>query len=142
MNKLNLTILFKPNMGQTSSSQHPEIDTARYLNRRPELRETDVLDIKTMFDTLVPINGYVDINDLEMTFTNSFELQMIKERCGAKTKLNFDEFFDVISGVILERHQNFKNVDCEAQEKNVQCFCSLSEDTGRSNKKQKLATSH
>jgi len=125
-------------MGQTSSSQHPGFDTSPYLRKRPELRDSDVHDIKTMFDTLVPVRGVVDINDLEMMFTNSFEMQMIKERCGAKTKLNFDEFFDVISGVILERHKNFKNVDCEAQEKTVQCYCSLKDDSHRPSKKHRF----
>ena len=119
-------------MGQSSSNNHPDFEVSPYLRRRPQLRDSDVIDIRNMFDSMVPMDGYVDINDLEMLFTNDFEMKMVRDKCGTRTKLNFDEFFDVISGVILERHKVCRNVDYDEAPKNVHsCFCSLNNDDNR-----------
>ena len=130
-------------MGQSSSSQTDDFDTREYLRRRPELRDVDVKEIKNMFDTLVPVHGYVDVKDLEIMFTNSFEMQMVNEKCGGKTRLNFDEFFDIVSGVMLDRYKKCKNVECEGTGRNVSfsCYC-IPEDASRRNKKPRMEYSH
>mgnify|MGYP006976746770 CR=1 FL=1 len=109
-------------MGQANEPQAPSFDIKKYMERRPELHEREVVEIKNIFDSMIPIDGYVDINDIHNHFANTGELNLIKEKFGTKTRVDFDEFFNVISVVLLERRSKFKNVDYENNSRNVSCF--------------------
>jgi len=124
-------------MGQDNSTpQNTEV--LRYLEKRPELHEREVLEIKNMFDSLKPINGVVQLSDLEEAYKGSTEVETLRTKFGSKRWVTFDEFFDVVSSVILERRKSLKDVKCEANARQVSCFyCPYPSDTssrrGRAN---------
>ncbi len=109
-------------MGQSNESETSNFNMMEYLARRPELHEREVVEIKNMFDSMVPINGLIDVDDIENYYSNAAELKTIRGKFGEKKQANFDEFFDVISVVLLERRNKYKNIDFESNSRNVSCF--------------------
>jgi len=118
-------------MGQNNTTPK-DAEVLQYLERRPELHEREVLEIKNMFDSLKPVDGQVNISSLQSAYQSSTEVETLRTKFGNKTWVNFDEFFDVVSSVILERRKNLKNVDFEANGRNVSCFyCPYPTDTSK-----------
>ena len=118
-------------MGQTLTTSE-DAEVLEYLEKKPELHEREAIEIKEMFDSLKPVDNAVSLDDLETVYKNSTEIETLRERFGSKRWVCFDEFFDVVSSMILERRQNLNDIECEASGRNVSCFyCPFPSDSSK-----------
>lgn len=70
-----------------------------------------------------PENGYVDVSKLQAQYKDSFDKQMIDNYIGGKQQLNFDQFFDIMSQVLLNNKSKFgNNIEFESEPKEITCF--------------------
>lgn len=51
-------------MGQANDTDRDDINVKFYLQRRPELHERQVIEIKDMFDSLNPEEGEINVADI------------------------------------------------------------------------------
>eukprot|EP00330_Aristerostoma_sp_ATCC50986_P006676 CAMPEP_0114575398 /NCGR_PEP_ID=MMETSP0125-20121206/278_1 /TAXON_ID=485358 ORGANISM="Aristerostoma sp., Strain ATCC 50986" /NCGR_SAMPLE_ID=MMETSP0125 /ASSEMBLY_ACC=CAM_ASM_000245 /LENGTH=61 /DNA_ID=CAMNT_0001763109 /DNA_START=266 /DNA_END=451 /DNA_ORIENTATION=+ len=61
-------------MGQVNDSERLHINLKYYQDRRPELHEREIIEIKEMFDSLNPENGQIRVDDVQKYYYNSLEL--------------------------------------------------------------------
>lgn len=109
-------------MGQANEHEHHSFNTKPYQQRKPELSDREINEIHEMFENMAPINGYIDVDDIENYYSSTSELATIKNKFGMKTKANFDEFFDVIGDVLMERRSKYANVEYDSSSRNVSCL--------------------
>lgn len=109
-------------MGQANEHEAHNFNVRPYQQRRPELHEREILEIHEMFENMAPLDGYIDVDDIENYYSSTSELATIKSKFGTKTKANFDEFFDVIADVLLERRNKYQNVEYDSSSRNVSCL--------------------
>ena len=123
-------------MGQAplQPEEGPKIDMRKYKQRNIQLSEADVLHIKHLFDTLEPVDGYVNLNDVYKLYSQSLDREIIEKNFSGKSRINFDEFFEVMGGLMVEKKHRFKNIEFESSVKNVSCFyCPYPSDTSKKN---------
>ena len=120
-------------MGQLNEGENKGFDAKRYTQKNPGLTEREVIQIKKIFDSLHPENGYVEVDDLNDLFSNSLEYKnQIKQKFGDKLMVDFNDFFDVMGPVMIEKKDRFKDIEFDSNVKNVSCFyCPYSVDNGK-----------
>lgn len=108
------------------------IDMRKYKQRNGQLSEGEVLDIKRIFDSLGPVDGLVDLNDVHKLYSQSLDRNVIEQNFGDKSKVTFDEFFEVMGNLMVEKKHQFKNIEFDSNVKNVSCFyCPYPSDSRR-----------
>lgn len=123
-------------MGQAhiQREEGPTIDMRKYKQGNNQLSEADVIHIKRIFDSLDPVDGYVSLTDVYKLYSQSLDKEIIEKNFSGKPRVNFDEFFDVIGGLMVEKKHRFKNIEFESSVKNVSCFyCPYPSDSNKKN---------
>lgn len=120
-------------MGQGAHSKpDSRIDLRKYKQRNTQLSDQEILDIKHIFDSLEPVDDYVDLNDVHKLYSQSLDKETIERNFGNKSRVNFDEFFDVMSAMMVETKHKFKNIEFDSNVKSVSCFyCPYPSDSKR-----------
>ena len=121
-------------MGQgTHSKSLKAVDLQKYKLKRPQLSEQEILDIKQIFDSLEPDNGYVSLNDIYRLYSQALDRDEIEEKFANMTQVNFEEFFDVMGELMVDKKRRFKDIEFDSNVKNVSCFfCPYPSETNKS----------
>jgi hypothetical protein len=70
----------------------------KYLNQG--LSQNQILQIKEAFDSYEPVNDYIDIEKMKEVTEHSYIKERIAKSIGSKSRLNFDEFFQISKDLV------------------------------------------
>lgn len=104
----------------TSKTSLSDFDSTPYIKQG--ITENEVIEIKSNFERMGPIHGFVKVDHIKEQYKNTFLKDEMDRILGEKEYVNFDEFYGIMAAEMVYARSHFKNVEFDNYEAESGCI--------------------